>query len=142
MLSRVFQRRKDPNIMDRGTYSELNQNDVPVELEAENVPLTESEAEKTYPREGERRIDYVLVYETCKEKEEDEDTKKKAATLARSRRSYEKRLQKKGLVLQRESVVVEKVLPPFCFYLSVLHVIMTVIMNTEIVVLYHAVKDL
>ena len=110
MLSRVFQRRKDPS-MDRGTYSELNQNDVPVELEAENAPLTESSAGKAYPAEGGNRIDYVLVYETCKENEEkDEETKKEAAALTKSRKFYEKRLQKKGLVLRHESILAEQVL--------------------------------
>lgn len=105
--------------MDRGTYSELNQNDVPVQLEGENVPLTESSPETTYPREGGGRIDYVLVYETCQEKEEEDDeTKKEAAKRVRVRRFYEKRLQKKGLVLQHQSVIAEKVPRPFyaCSY--------------------------
>ena len=94
--------------MDRGAYSELNQNDVPVELEAENVPLAESSAQ--YPSDRGKRIDYVLVYETCKEKEEeDEDAKEEAAKLARLRRFYEKRLQKKGLILQHERIVAEQV---------------------------------
>lgn len=106
--------------MDRGTYSELNQNDVPVQLEGENVPLTESSPETTYPREGGGRIDYVLVYETCQEKEEEDDeTKKEAAKRARVRRFYEKRLQKKGLVLQHESVIAEKV--PRLFYACSYH---------------------
>ena len=112
MLSRLLQR-SDPN-MDRGAYSELTQTDVPetVELEEEKAPLTESSTDKAYIGDGDRRrrIDYVLVYETCKVKDEkDDDAKKEAKTLARSRRSFEKRLQKKGLVLQHDSVIAEKV---------------------------------
>lgn len=113
MLSRLLQRRSDPN-MDRGAYSELTQTDVPetVELEAEKAPLTESSADKAYIGDGDhsRRIDYVLVYEACKVKDQkDDDAKKEAKTLAQSRRSFEKRLQKKGLVLQHDSVIAEKV---------------------------------
>lgn len=113
MLSRLLQRRSDFN-MDRSTYSELSQTDVPntFELDVEKAPLTESLTDKAYISDGDhsRRIDYVLVYETCKEKEEkDDDAKKDAKTLARSRRSFERRLQKKGLVLQHDSVIAEKV---------------------------------
>ena len=114
MLSRLLQRRSDFN-MDRSTYSELSQTDVPdtVELDVEKVPLSESLTDtEGYISDGDhsRRIDYVLVYETCKEKEEkDDDAKKDAKTLARSRRSFERRLQKKGLVLQHDSVIAEKV---------------------------------
>jgi len=113
MLSRLLQRRSDPN-MDRSAYSELSQTDVTetVELDVEKAPLTESSTDKAYISDGDysRRIDYVLVYETCKEKDEkDDDAKKDAKTLTRSRRSFEKRLQKKGLVLQHDSVIAEKV---------------------------------
>ena len=97
--------------MDRGTYTELSQNDVPVELEAKNAPLTEpSGCQEAYPRDEGLLTDYVLVYETCKEEEEkDQETKKEAETLANLRRSYEKRLQKKGLILQRKTVTADKV---------------------------------
>lgn len=113
MLSRLLQRRSDPN-MDRSAYSELSQTDVTetVELDVEKAPLTESSTDKAYISDGDysRRTDYVLVYETCKEKDEkDDDAKKDAKTLTRSRRSFEKRLQKKGLVLQHDSVIAEKV---------------------------------
>lgn len=100
--------------MDRGAYSELNQTDVPekVELEPETAPLTESSADKAYIGDVDhsKRIDYVLVYETCKEKDKkDDEAKKEAKALARARRSFERRLQKKGLVLQHDSVIAEKV---------------------------------
>ena len=113
MLSRLLRRRNDLN-MDRTAYSQLSQTDAPdtVELDVEKAPLTETLTDKGYISDGDhsRRIDYVLVYETCKEKEEkDDDAKKDAKTLARSRRSFEKRLQKKGLVLQHDSVIAEKV---------------------------------
>lgn len=114
MLSRLLPGRKDPNMDSRGAYSELNQTDVPetVELEAEEAPLTEPSADKAYISDVDlsKRIDYVLVYETCKEKDEkDDEAKKKAKTLARSRRSFERRLQKKGLVLQHDTVIAEQV---------------------------------
>lgn len=113
MLSRLLQQRSDPN-MDRSAYSELSQTDAneTVELDAENARSTESSTDKAYLSDGDhsRRIDYVLVYETCKEKDEkDDDARKDAKTLAQSRRSFEKRLRKKGLVLQHDSVIAEKV---------------------------------
>ena len=103
--------------MDRGAYSELSQTDVL--LETENEALAKSSTAKSYNisdgqdggRDHSRRIDYALVFETCKEKDEkDDETKKEAKGLARARRSFERRLQKKGLVLQRESVIAEQVL--------------------------------
>ncbi|KAJ7340384.1 Anoctamin-4 [Desmophyllum pertusum] len=109
----MFQRRKDP--VDRGAYSELSQTDVPLETESE--ALAKSSTAKSYNiSDGQdgggdhsRRIDYVLIFETCKEKDEkDDETKKEAEGLARARRSFERRLQKKGLVLQRESVIAEQ----------------------------------
>ena len=113
MLSRLVQRQSDPR-MDRSAYSELSQTDVreTFELDIEKAPLTESSTDKAYIGDGDhsKRIDYVLVYETCKEKDEkDDDAKKEAKTSARSRRSFEKRLQKKGLILQHDSVIAEKV---------------------------------
>ena len=128
MLSRLLKRRSDP-IMDRGSYSELSQTDVPqdVELEVENAPLTESSADKSHISDGDQRtrIDYVLVYETCKEKDEkDDESKKEAKALARSRRSFERRLQKKGLILQRESVIAERVYHTFTYiFLSLRYLI-------------------
>ena len=101
--------------MDRGSYSELSQTDGSiqgVELEVSISPLAESPADEssTSNRDLERRTDYVLVYETCKEKDEkDEESKKEAEALAQSRRSFERRLQKKGLILQHETVIAEKV---------------------------------
>lgn len=98
--------------MDKGTYAKLSQNDVQVELEAKNAPLsTEPSVDKeAYPRDEGFLIDYVLVYETCKEEEEkDQETKKEAETLAKLRRSYEKRLQKKGLILQHKTITADKV---------------------------------
>ena len=114
MLSRLLRKRKDP-IMDRGSYSELSQTDGSiqgVELEVSISPLAESPADEssTSNRDHERRTDYVLVYETCKEKDEkDEESKKEAEALAQSRRSFERRLQKKGLILLHETVIAEKV---------------------------------
>lgn len=112
MFSRLFHRPKDQNPMERGAYSRLQQVDSPPEMDSETVALTESSAydASSYPTIDGRRIDYVLVYETCKEKEdEDEETKQEAQTREKSRRFYERRLQKKGLILRHESIIAEKV---------------------------------
>lgn len=97
--------------MERGAYSRLQQVDSRPEMDSETVALTESSAydASSYPTIDGRRIDYVLVYETCKEKEdEDEETKQEAQTREKSRRFYERRLQKKGLILRHESIIAEK----------------------------------
>lgn len=103
MFSRLFHRPK--------AYSRLQQvKDSPPE--SETVAITESSAydASSYPTIDGRRIDYVLVYETCKEKEdEDEETKQEAQTREKSRRFYERHLQKKGLILRHESIIAEKV---------------------------------
>lgn len=97
--------------MDRGTYTKLSQNDVQVELEAKNPPLTlPSVGPEANQRDEGLLIDYVLVYETCKEEEEkDQESKKEAEALAKLRRSYEKRLQKNGLILQHKTITADKV---------------------------------
>lgn len=88
--------------MDRGAYVKLSQDDDPVEPEARNPGA--------YPRDEGLRIDYVLVYETCKEEEnEHEHKKKEAEKLENLRRSYEKGLEKKGLIIRQDSITVKKV---------------------------------
>ncbi|XP_073246444.1 anoctamin-4-like isoform X2 [Porites lutea] len=87
--------------MDRGVYAKLSQDDDPVEPEARN--------QGAYPRDEGLRIDYVLVYETCKEEEnEHEHKKKEAEKLENLRRSYEKGLEKKGLIIRQDSITVKK----------------------------------
>ncbi|CAH3023703.1 unnamed protein product [Porites evermanni] len=87
--------------MDRGAYAKLSQDDDPVEPEARN--------QGAYPRDEGLRIDYVLVYETCKEEEnEHEHKKKEAEKLENLRRSYEKGLEKKGLIIRQDSITVKK----------------------------------
>ena len=102
--------------MDQGVYTEVNQTDQgkdidTIELLTEAKPSVET-VDGTYLTDGDqkKRIDYVLVYETCKEKEgKDEDAKNEANTLARFRRSFERRLQKKGLEVKHQRILVEKV---------------------------------
>lgn len=88
--------------MDRGAYAKLSQDDDPVESEARNQGAS--------PRDEGLRIDYVLVYETCQEEEDEQEHKKKEAEkLENLRRSYEKRLEKKGLIIRQDSITVKKV---------------------------------
>lgn len=59
--------------------------------------------------EAERRIDYVLVYETPQDDETSEDSAAHAERLALSRTNFEKQLEKQGLVLQRRTSAAQKV---------------------------------
>jgi len=57
-----------------------------------------------------RRTDYVLVYETCPENEStDEEPAAEAARLASLRTTFEKQLERQGLILQRQTRVVQQV---------------------------------
>ena len=57
-----------------------------------------------------RRTDYVLVYETCQANEStDEEPAAEAARLASLRTTFEKQLEKQGLILQRQTRVVQMV---------------------------------
>ena len=56
------------------------------------------------------RNDYVLVFETSQEEESrDEESVAQAEKLALARTHFEKELEKQGLLLQRRSVVIQKV---------------------------------
>ena len=57
-----------------------------------------------------RRIDYVLVFETCQGNEEtSEESAADALKLTALRTSFENQLERRGLILQRETRVVQKV---------------------------------
>lgn len=57
-----------------------------------------------------RRTDYVLVYETCQENEStDEEPAAEAARLASLRTTFQKHLERQGLILQRQTRVVQMV---------------------------------
>lgn len=63
-------------------------------------------------RDGEtaHRNDYVLVFETSQDEESrDEESIAQAEKLALARTNFEKELEKQGLLLQRRSVVIQKV---------------------------------
>lgn len=60
-----------------------------------------------------RRTDYVLVYETCQENEStDEESAAEVARLASLRTTFEKQLEEQGLILQRQTRVVQTVKQP------------------------------
>lgn len=49
-----------------------------------------------------KKVDYVLVYERCEEKEnEDEESKEKAQKLEGMRTAFEESLKKAGLIIER-----------------------------------------
>lgn len=50
-----------------------------------------------------RRIDYVLVYETSEDDNEDDETKEDAERRADARTYFEKQLEKQGLKLQHKT---------------------------------------
>ena len=53
-----------------------------------------------------KRIDYVLVYETCEEKEnEDEESQKKAKDLDDQRKAFESSIESEGLILDHTDVI-------------------------------------
>ena len=57
-----------------------------------------------------RRTDYVLVYETCQEDEStDEESAAEEARLASFRTTFEKQLERQGLILQRQTRVIQTV---------------------------------
>lgn len=63
--------------------------------------------------ESRRRTDYVLVYETCQENEStDEEPAAEEARLASLRTTFEKQLERQGLILQRQTRVVQTVQQP------------------------------
>ncbi|XP_032221069.1 anoctamin-4 isoform X2 [Nematostella vectensis] len=59
---------------------------------------------------GGYKIDYVLVFERCEEEEsKNEDSKAKAADLAKKREDFEKALEEKGVLIERdESISAQK----------------------------------
>lgn len=69
--------------------------------------------------ESRRRTDYVLVYETCQENEStDEEPAAEEARLASLRTTFEKQLERQGLILQRQTRVVQKVQQPVYLLMS------------------------
>ena len=60
------------------------------------------------------KIDYVLVYERCQEKEDkDNEAKEKADKLEGMRKSFEASLESAGLVIERKEHTLPQVRPSF-----------------------------
>ena len=88
------------------TVKKADENDVLLEMAAaaaadDRQSDTLSKAKGLYFEDGERRIDYVLVYLTNKE-EKDEEAIKKEEDHAKKREAFERNLVASGLVLERE----------------------------------------
>ena len=66
-----------------------------------------------------RRTDYVLVYETCQENEStDEELAAEVTRLASLRATFEKQLEEQGLILQRQTRVVQTVRQPVYLFIE------------------------
>ena len=66
-----------------------------------------------------RRTDYVLVYETCQENEStDEELAAEVTRLASLRATFEKQLEEQGLILQRQTGVVQTVRQPVYLFIQ------------------------
>ena len=86
------------------TVKKADENDILLEMAAaadDRQSDTLSKAKGLYFEDGERRIDYVLVYLTNKE-EKDEEAIKKEEDHAKKREAFERNLVASGLVLERE----------------------------------------
>ena len=61
-----------------------------------------------------RRIDYVLVFETCEENEEASEQSAAATLKLTTQRTYfENQLERRGLILQRQTRAIQQVRPLF-----------------------------
>lgn len=61
-----------------------------------------------------KKIDYVLVYERCQEKEsEDDEAREKAEKLEDMRKSFEASLESAGLVIEHKEHTLPQVRPLF-----------------------------
>ena len=71
------------------------------------------------PGQPRRRTDYVLVYETCQAENEspDEEPAAEVARLASLRTTFEKQLERQGLILQRQTRVVQTVKRPVYLFI-------------------------
>lgn len=86
-----------------------------VEIELEKTSLTSSRKERLRFRDGEKIIDYVLVFETPAEGNElDEDDQKKEEENEEKRRLFEAHLKEAGLELEYEDGISTKVKYSMC----------------------------
>ena len=86
------------------------------EYEIYSANFSANDNEGVYLSDGEpwRRIDYVLVFETCEENEEaSEQSNAETLKLTTQRASFENQLKRRGLILQRLTRVIQKVRPLF-----------------------------
>ena len=101
--------------MDKGSYCKLDRIcDVEIQLtEASSSQGQEEPGYELFSGKGAKKkhIDYVLVYETCREGEVDEQAAAQAEKLARWRRNFEGYLTKRqGLLLKHKTMFPEEVL--------------------------------
>lgn len=91
-----------------------NDGDVLLEMVEPSFHAKGSEPKGMYLEDAgpNKKIDYVLVYERCQEKEnKDEEAKEKAEKLEDMRRSFEASLESAGLVIERKDHPLPQVRP-------------------------------
>ena len=81
-----------------------------VEIDSANFSTDENSCVHLSGGGPRRRIDYVLVFETYEENEEtSEKSSADALKLTALRTSFENQLERRGLILQRQTRVIQKV---------------------------------
>lgn len=99
--------------MSEAPFTRLMDEEEEFEIDSFNFSTDENRDVYLSGAEPRRRIDYVLVHETCQENEHaDEESAADAERLKSLRTSFEKQLERRGLVLQRQTSLVQKVRPP------------------------------
>ena len=80
----------------------------------ENFITDDNEGVYLSSSEPRRRIDYVLVFETCEENEEASEQSAAATLKLTTQRTYfENQLERLGLILQRQTRAIQQVRPLF-----------------------------
>lgn len=101
--------------MSQAPFTRLLEDDEENELDSINFSTDDNRGLYLSAGAGEprRRTDYVLVYDTCQENESvDEESAAEAERLKSLRTTFEKNLERQGLILQRKTRVVQKVRQP------------------------------
>lgn len=84
------------------------------ETVSENFITDDNEGVYLSSSEPRRRIDYVLVFETCEEDEEASEQSAAATLKLTTQRTYfENQLERRGLILQRQTRAIQQVRPFF-----------------------------
>ena len=95
------------------TKAQNDADDVLIEMVEPSFHAKGSESPKGLYLEGagtNKKIDYVLVYERCEEKEnKDDQTKEKATKLEEMRNAFEASLESSGLIIEHQERISSQV---------------------------------